>query len=258
VQDEIRRLLTAFQYFTRIPMPRWVGHDGAQLSGTLRYFPFVGIVVGTIAAACVWACAKAFSPTLAVLLSTAVTVVLTGAFHEDGLADTADGLGGGHTRERALEIMKDSRIGAFGALALILALSIKVTALAALPVVQAMVAMICAHALSRWCAVLLVWRLPYARTDSNTRARSAVEQMSFADLAIASVFGLAPSALALALAPGISHAIAGTLAAFVVCIGLGFWFRRRLGGYTGDTLGATQQLAELAFYLAWLATWNWS
>jgi adenosylcobinamide-GDP ribazoletransferase len=256
VQNEIRRLLTAFQYFTRIPMPRWVGHDGAQLSGTLRYFPFVGIVVGATAAACVWACARVFSPTLAVLLSTAVTVVLTGAFHEDGLADTADGLGGGHTRERALEIMKDSRIGAFGALALILALSIKVSALAALPVGQAMVAMICAHALSRWCAVLIVWRLPYARSDGNTRAQSVVARIGFADLAIASVLGLAPLALALAL--GDWHAIAGTLAAFVVCIGLGFWFRRRLDGYTGDTLGATQQLAELTFYLAWLATWNWS
>jgi adenosylcobinamide-GDP ribazoletransferase len=256
VQNEIRRLLTTFQYFTRIPMPRWVGHDGAQLSGTLRYFPFVGIVVGAIAAACVWACAKVFSPTLAVLLSTAVTVVLTGAFHEDGLADTADGLGGGHTRERALEIMKDSRIGAFGALALILALSIKVSALAALPVGQAMVAMICAHTLSRWCAVLIVWRLPYARTDGNTRAQSVVARISFADLAIASVLGLAPLALALAL--GDWHAMAGALAALAVCIGLGFWFRRRLDGYTGDTLGATQQLAELAFYLAWLATWNWS
>ncbi len=118
--------------------------------------------------------------------------------------------------------------------------------------------MICAHAVSRWCAVLLVWRLPYARTDSNTRAQSVIERMSFADLAVASVFGLASLALTLTLTVGISHAMAGTLAALVVCIGLGLWYRRRLGGYTGDTLGATQQLAEIAFYLGWLATWNWS
>ncbi len=114
-------------------MPRWVGHDGAQLGGTTRYLPFVGIVVGAVGAGCIWAGAKVFPSVLAVLLSTAVTAVLTGAFHEDGLADTADGLGGGHTRERALEIMKDARIGAFGALALMFVLGAKVVALAALP-----------------------------------------------------------------------------------------------------------------------------
>ena len=255
--NELRRVLATFQYFTRIPMPRWVGHDGAQLGGTTRYLPFVGIVVGAVGAGCIWAGAKMFPSVLAVLLSTALTAVITGAFHEDGLADTADGLGGGHTRERALEIMKDSRIGAFGALALLFVLGAKIVALAALPVAQALIVLICGHALSRWCAVALMWRLPYARADSSTRAQPVVAGMSFLDLAIATVFGFAPLALAV-VAVGISLAVTGALAAVVTCIALGLWYRRRLGGYTGDTLGATQQLSELTFYLAWLAAWNLS
>lgn len=250
--NEARRLLATFQYFTRVPMPRWVEHEAAHLNGTVRYLPLVGIVVGAVAAACAWAGARVFPVTLAMILSTAVTLVLTGAFHEDGLADTADGLGGSYTRERALEIMKDSRIGTFGALALIFVLAAKITALAALPIGEAMVALVSGHALSRWCAVLLVWRMPYARADSTTRAQPVVERMSFADVTIASMFALAPLAL------GLPHAIVGASAAAVTCIGLGLWYRRRLGGYTGDTLGATQQLTELAFYLAWLAAWNLS
>jgi adenosylcobinamide-GDP ribazoletransferase len=247
---EVRRLLATFQYFTRLPMPRWVGHNSLQLSGTTRYLPLVGIAIGAVAAACVWACAKVFPATLAVILSTAVTVALTGAFHEDGLADTMDGLGGGHSRERALEIMKDSRIGAFGAAALMLALSTKVAALAALPVVQAAAALIAGHAFSRWCAVLVAWRLPYARVDSSTRAAPVVERLAPAEVAIAGIFALVPLAVC-----GVQGAL-GALAALITCTCLGLWYSRRLSGYTGDTLGATQQLTEIAFYLAWLAAWN--
>src|SRR5690348_459316 len=114
-------------------MPRWVGHDGAQLSGTTRYFPAIGIAVGAVAAATFYASSMVFPPVVGAILSTIVTVALTGALHEDGLADAMDGLGGGHTRERALEIMKDPRIGAFGALSLMLMVSLKVATLSALP-----------------------------------------------------------------------------------------------------------------------------
>jgi adenosylcobinamide-GDP ribazoletransferase len=207
-----------------------------------------------------------------------VTVVLTGALHEDGLADTMDGLGGGHTRERALEIMKDPRIGAFGALALMLMLALKIAVLSALPVAWAVTTLIAGHALSRWCAVLLVWRLPYARADSSTRARPVVERVAPADIVIGSLFGLAPLAVSnglalLDLAPAAGSsgpvvfglaslaassgfALLGALAAIVATALLGLWYMRRLGGYTGDTLGATQQVTEAIFYLTMLAAWN--
>jgi adenosylcobinamide-GDP ribazoletransferase len=288
------------QYFTRIPLPQWVGHDGAQLSGTTRYFPAIGVAVGAVAAAVFWAASIVFPPVIAAILSTIATVALTGALHEDGLADTMDGLGGGHTRERALEIMKDPRIGAFGALGLRLMLLLKVVTLGALPVSWIVATLIAGHALSRWCAVLLVWRLPYARTDNSTRARPVVERVTRTDIVVATVFGLAPLAACVALAalapgsdsesygalvPG-THASAagsapgplsssrasvlpgapllaagatglvGALAALVVTALLGIWYARRLGGYTGDTLGATQQITEVIFYLAMLAAWN--
>lgn len=248
--QEIRLLLTAVQYFTRVPVPQWVGHSTAQLNGATRYFPAVGLAVGGIAAASLWALSMVFPVMLAAVMSTAIGICITGAFHEDGLADTIDGLGGGYTRERALEIMKDSRVGTFGVLALILVLGMKVFALAALPTELAVAASIAGHALSRWCAVLLVWRLPYVRLDDSTRAKPVVERIRLADVAIAGVFGIVPLILC-----GV-HALAGIVAAMLTVLQLGRWYQRRLGGYTGDTLGATQQFAEVAFYLAVLAAWN--
>ena len=119
---EIRLLLTAGQYFTRIRVPAWVGHAPERLTGAIRYFPAIGLVVGASGAAVMWLAALALPAPLPAILSTAVTILMTGAIHEDGLADTSDGLGGGATRERAIEIMKDPRIGVFGAIALILML----------------------------------------------------------------------------------------------------------------------------------------
>jgi adenosylcobinamide-GDP ribazoletransferase len=281
--QEFRLLLTAVQYFTRVPMPRWVGHDGAQLSGTTRYLPAIGIAIGVVAAGVFWAASIVFPAVVAAILSTIATVALTGALHEDGLADTMDGLGGGHTRERALEIMKDPRIGAFGALSLMLFLSLKIATLSALPLAWLIVALVAGHALSRWCAVLLVWRLPYARADSSTRARPVVERVAAADVVVATVFGVAPVIVCIALAglclPGAPAPLLagstsasigelaplgavgvaasfGALAAVVTAALLGVWYARRLGGYTGDTLGATQQITEVVFYLAMLAAWN--
>jgi adenosylcobinamide-GDP ribazoletransferase len=247
LQRELRLLLTAVQYFTRIPVPAWVGHSAAQLNGAVRYFPAVGVAVGVVGAAVLWACAFVFPPVIAVLLSTVVTVVVTGAFHEDGLTDTIDGLGGAATRERALEIMKDSRIGTFGALALILIVLLKVSALTALPTLQACAALVAGHGLSRWCAVLLIRTLPYIRADHSTRSKPVVEEVANRDVIIAGLFGLAPCALC-----G-WRALAAMAAALVALGCLARWFRRRLGGITGDTLGATQQISEVMFYLAVLA-----
>jgi adenosylcobinamide-GDP ribazoletransferase len=247
---ELRSLLTAVQYFTRLPVPVWVGHNAAQLARAARYFPLVGIGVGALGAAALWVCAFFFTPLLAVIVSTALTVCITGAFHEDGLADTVDGLGGALSRERALEIMKDSRIGTFGVLALLLAVLLKIAALAALPLREAIPALIAGHGLSRACAVALTWRLPYAREDASTRAKPVVENVRTVDVVVATLCGLAPL-----LFVGL-HAVFGLLAALVAFVLLYRWFQRGLGGYTGDTLGATQQICEVAFYLALLAAWN--
>jgi len=112
---QLRLFFVALQFFTRMPVPRWVGFDPQWLSQASRYFPAVGLVVGAFAALAYALASALWPPIVAVLLSTSTTIWLTGAFHEDGFADTCDGLGGGMTRERVLEIMKDSRIGAYGA-----------------------------------------------------------------------------------------------------------------------------------------------
>ncbi|MBM0107523.1 adenosylcobinamide-GDP ribazoletransferase [Steroidobacter sp. S1-65] len=247
---ELRLLLMAVQYFTRVPMPGWVGHSTEQLSGTARYLTTVGIFIGVVGAAVLWATSLILPAPLPVILSTAATLLLTGAFHEDGLADTFDGLGGGATRERALEIMKDSRVGTYGVAALVLTLLIKVAALSALPVTLAIVVLIAGHAFSRTCAVALLFAGRYVGNPELSRARAVAQPMGRGEFLFAAIVGVAPLYWC-----GM-HAIAGVISALLVLYRLARWFVRRLGGFTGDTLGAAQQLTEITFYVAVLASWN--
>lgn len=247
---ELRLLLMAIQYFTRVPMPSWVGHSAEHLSGTARYFTFVGVLVGGVGALVLWATSLILPGPLPAILSTAVTVFLTGAFHEDGLADTFDGLGGGATRERALEIMKDSRIGTFGTAALVLTLMVKVSALSSLPVSLAVVVLIAGHVFSRACAVTLLFSGSHVGNPELSRARVVAQPMGLGEFIFAAIIGIAPLYWC-----GV-HAVAGFVCALVVLFVLARWFMRRLGGFTGDTLGAAQQLTEITFYLAVLASWN--
>lgn len=247
---QLRLLLMAIQYFTRVPMPSWVGHSAEHLNGTARYFTAVGVLVGGVGALVLWTTSLILPGPLPVILSTAATVFLTGAFHEDGLADTFDGLGGAATRERALEIMKDSRIGTFGVAALVLTLLIKVAALSSLPVTFAIVVLIAGHAFSRACAVTLLFAGSHVGNPELSRARAVAQPMSRGELVFAAIVGVAPLYWC-----GV-HALAGIVCALIVLYVLARWFMRRLGGFTGDTLGAAQQLTEITFYLAVLASWN--
>lgn len=243
---EIRLLLTAVQYFTRIRVPAWVGHAPAGLTGAVRYFPAIGLVIGASGAAVLWLSALVLPAPLPAILSTIVTVLMTGAMHEDGLADTCDGLGGGATRERALEIMKDPRIGAFGAIALILVLMLKIATLSLMPLWTAMAALVGAHAFSRFCAVLVVFAGRYVGIADHSRAAPVVERVTISDVIVAALFGLPALALS-----GMGAPIAIVVALALVGL-LSRWCALRVGGYTGDTLGATQQLAEVGCYVALL------
>ena len=249
VRRELEYFFGAVRFFTRLPVPAWVGHSAEALNHSARYFTLVGLIVGLIGAL-VFALTSFFFPkTLAVLLAMAATIYVTGAFHEDGWADMVDGFGGGWTRERTLEIMKDSRIGSYGAIALVLLLLAKFMALVELDMLLVAPALIAGHAFSRLCATSVMHFLDYARDEG--KAKQLATRISVGELAVAAVFGL----LALLMLPPLS-VIVGVLLATAATAFLARKFRRRLGGYTGDCLGATQQLAEVAFYIGLLCRFS--
>jgi adenosylcobinamide-GDP ribazoletransferase len=254
LRREAEAFFGALRFFTRLPVPAWVGHSQAALDRAARYFPLVGILVGVLGGLTFLLVAFVLPVSLAILSSMAATLLVTGAFHEDGLADAVDGFGGGWTREQVLVIMKDSRIGSYGALAVALMLLAKFNALYELPDDWIAPALVAAHAASRFFSTLLIFALDYVRDDDSARAKPLAVRMGAGGLAVAGLFGLAPLAL---LSP--EAALAGLGLAALTTVLAARYFVRRIGGYTGDCLGAAQQLAELAIYLGILAVaWNFS
>jgi adenosylcobinamide-GDP ribazoletransferase len=254
IRREWQRLLLALQFLTRVPVHTAV-FDAAELNRSARYFPVIGALVGAIGALVFWAAAHLWPQPVAVLLSMAATVWLTGGFHEDGLADTCDGLGGAVSRERALAIMKDSRIGSYGALGLVLMLGLKAALLNAQgSITRTACAMVLAHAVSRAAPVVLLALLPYAGDVEHAKAKPMAQQVHAADVAIALLLAAAVAAL-LSMPLGITHVLSAMAAAVLATAAMRRWLRRRLGGYTGDTLGATQQGTEAALLLALCAAW---
>lgn len=249
---QLRLFFIALQFFTRIPIPRWVGFEADWLQYASRYFPAVGWVVGLVTAGTYALSAWLWPQAVAVLLSTCAGVYLTGAFHEDGFADVCDGFGGGSTTERVLEIMKDSRVGAYGAIGIALLLALKCVTLASLPSGSVVIALLLAHPVSRLAAVSLIWRMTYAKAEG--KAKPLAQQMSGAEFLIATATVALPALLLMWLGGmrwGV--ALAGTFAALGATLWLARKFQSRIQGFTGDCLGTVQQAAEAAFYLGILA-----
>ena len=254
IRQEWWRLLLALQFLTRVPVHTAV-FDAAEMNRSARYFPVIGALVGAAGALVFVIAARLWPLPVAVSLSMATTVWLTGGFHEDGLADTCDGLGGAVSRERALAIMKDSRIGSYGALGLVLMLGLKATLLGAQgSITRTACAMVFAHAVSRAAPVVLLALLPYAGDAEHAKAKPMAQQVHASDVAIALLMAAIVAAL-LAWPLGIAHTLAALGAAVLATAAMRRWLRRRLGGYTGDTLGATQQGTEAALLLALAAAW---
>ncbi len=248
------RLLLALQFLTRVPVHTAV-FSAAELNRSARYFPVIGALVGAAGALVFVIAARLWPLPVAVLLSMTTTVWLTGGFHEDGLADTCDGLGGAVSRERALAIMKDSRIGSYGALGLVLMLGLKAALLNAQgSVLRTACAIVFAHAVSRAAPVVLLALLSYAGDLEHAKAKPMAQQVQRADVAIALLLAASVAAL-LARPLGLAHTLAALGAAALATAAMRRWLRRRLGGYTGDTLGATQQGTEAALLLALAEAW---
>ncbi len=244
---QVRLFFIALQFFTRIPIPGWVGFEKAWLHHASRYFPLVGVVVAAVAAFVYFAAQLLWPAPVAVLLSTAAAIYLTGAFHEDGFADMCDGFGGGMTRERVMDIMKDSRIGTYGAVGAGLLLALKCCLLAAMPATSVVAALLLAHPLSRLAASGLIWKLQYARDEG--KAKPLAQEMSNLEFAIATVCTLIPL-LAATFWLGWPAVAVSVVAAFAAAGWLALKFVRCIGGYTGDCLGAVQQVSEVMVYLS--------
>ena len=249
---ELRYFFTALGYFTRVPVPRWVGYEPHYLNAAARYFPLVGVLVGGVSALVYLAALHVFPASVAVLLSMAASLLITGAFHEDGLADCADAFGGAYTRENVLRIMQDSRIGAFGAIALVIALTLKWQTLAALPPMRAAALMVAAHAASRVSAISYLATLDYVRAEG--KAKPVAQRLRGLALVWAAVSGLPwlgwPNGFG---APDWRFAATVLVVLVVLRAAMGRYFVRRIGGYTGDCLGFAQQIFELSIYLVGLA-----
>jgi len=244
IRRELAAFFAALGYFTRLPVPGWVGYSPDGLARAARYLPAVGLLVGGAGALVFWLASQVWPQAVAVVFAMVATIALTGAFHEDGLADTADGLGGGWDKAKILAIMKDSRVGSYGVIAVILALLGKYALLSTLPAGQVVAALIAGHAVSRFCAVSLMATMDYARDDESSKARPVAARLGLAPLLWALLCAGLPLLL---LAPG--PALTAVVLAALATLWLAAKCRRWLGGYTGDCLGAVQQLAEIAFYL---------
>lgn len=249
MRRELDIFLTALMFFTRVPVPEAAGYTykPEYLQQSSRYFPLIGWLVGGVAGAIYWLTSFWWPPILAIIFSMVASILLTGAFHEDGWADVCDGFGGGFTKQRVLDIMKDSRLGTYGSIGLIFALGTKALTLTELSTSQLLpLLLITGHTVSRLAATSVIYTHEYVRENEDSKAKPLATGISGRSMLIATCFGLVP----LLLLP--LQAWWALLGVIAVTIWMTRWFVRRIGGYTGDCLGSVQQMTELALYLLWM------
>lgn len=241
-------LRLAFSFLTRLPIPCPMIPDPGALARAMAWFPVVGLAVGGLGGAVFWAAHTVLPPLVAALLAVLTTVLVTGALHEDGLADSADGLGARGDKDRRLEVMRDSRSGSYGVVAMIFSIGLRTAALAAAPTAWAgCAALIAAHALSRAMIPAAMQIMPAARPD-GLGASAGIPDATRA--AAAAVIGAGVTLLCLGFAAPLAVLAALAVSGAVVHVA-----RRMIGGFTGDVLGAIQQVSEIAILLAAAGAW---
>lgn len=253
-------------FYTRIPCPKNIDHNPDYLNKASRYFPLIGWIVGGICFGIYYLASIVFSAELAVILSMIAGILVTGAFHEDGFADVCDGFGGGWTKEKILMIMKDSAIGAYGAIGLVLLFLLKFQALVQLlddssvfefaihnSQFVILLLFVSAHAVSRLAAISIVFTHQYSREDASSKSKPIAQSYSWREVVGALFFGLSPL---LMLAFFQWQMLLVLIPVFLFRFFLARYFQKWIDGYTGDCLGATQQVCEVVFYLSSIALWK--
>lgn len=261
LREQWHLLLLAISFFSRIPVELKVDVTANMLNQASRYFAVVGVLIGACSAFAFYLSASILPIELALLIAMFCSVLLTGAFHEDGWADVWDGFGGGWTVENKLNIMKDSRLGTYGAAALFFILMIKYQALLALAnrfiindttisgALSILAIFLLGHCLSRVLATSLIADMPYVSEDATSKVKPLAQSLSSNSYLILLSTG------GLVIAFTLSFSIAWKLVAILLLTRwcLKRWFTKQLGGYTGDCLGAAQQLSEVVIYLVLLS-----
>jgi adenosylcobinamide-GDP ribazoletransferase len=266
MKKQLDIFFTALMFYTRIPCPKNITHDPTYLNKATRYFPLIGYIVGGIGSLVFAISYKIFSVELAILFSLLANILTTGAFHEDGFADVCDGFGGGWTKEKILKIMKDSAIGAYGAIGLVLLFAIKFFALFQIfnnfikePYVNDEIVFvtflffIVTHSISRLTAISIIFTTDYVREDELSKSKPIAKQNTWKEILGAFIFGLLPFLKLVSISWYFLYLLLPLLIIYVL---LRRYFKKWIGGYTGDCLGATQQIAEVVFYLSFIALWK--
>jgi adenosylcobinamide-GDP ribazoletransferase len=262
MKKQLHIFFTALMFYTRIPCPKNIDHNPDYLNKASRYFPLIGWIVGGISFLVYYLSAVLFTNEIAVILSIIAGILTTGAFHEDGFADVCDGFGGGWTKEKILLIMKDSAIGAYGAIGVVLLFLLKFYVILDTlytsennlqSAVCNLLIFLSAHSISRLSAISIVFTHEYSREDASSKSKPIAQNFTWKEVVGASFFGLLPLVvlsffqwqLLLVLVP-----------VFIARFFLARYFQKWIDGYTGDCLGATQQVCEVVFYLSIIGIWK--
>lgn len=245
---------TAIMFFTRIPVPFSLPYSSTLMNQSQKYFSYVGLIVGGINIGLLYIFSMLFDIPLAILLTMASSVLLTGAFHEDGFADVCDSFGGGYSKEKILTIMKDSRLGAYGTIGMILLLGIKFAALFSISgqgLVFLFQTILLAHVVSRFVSGTMIYTHEYvADIDVSKSKPLANKRLSYSALFVAFL----PTAILFSLFSPVFLWMFPF--AYISKMYLGAYFKKHIGGYTGDCLGTVQQVAEIVCYLTMLVVWK--
>lgn len=266
MKKELHIFFTALMFYTRIPCPKNIDHHPDYLNKASRYFPLIGWIVGTISFSVYYLSASVFTSETAIILSMIAGILTTGAFHEDGFADVCDGFGGGWTKEKILVIMKDSAIGAYGAIGLVLLFLLKFQGLVQLlddsdnstfiiynSTFIIFMLFVAAHSVSRLAAVSIVFTHNYSREDASSKSKPIAQSYTWREVLGALFFGLLPLFI---LSFFHWQLILALIPVFLTRFFMARYFQKWIDGYTGDCLGATQQVGEVVFYLSIIALWK--
>lgn len=252
-----KTFLTAVMFFTRIPCPSWVDHSEEELRKSRRYLPMIGWIVGALSAI-TYSCARlVFPASISIISSMVASILVTGALHEDGFADMCDGFGGGYNQNQILTIMKDSRIGSYGAIGVVFILALKYSFLYEIAErgnFTLAITLIASHSLSRLASLILIRTHTYVRDDDKTKSKAiASAKLSNGEVIFAGIAGIAPLLLFQDW-----RVFAVVALAYITETSLGSYFKKSIGGYTGDCLGAMQQVCELVTYGGLLVIWKFT